>query len=42
MNKLLLLIMMVFRRIFSPILYWMFRITVFRGKLPNVWEDAKK
>ncbi len=30
------------RKITSPIFYWILRFTIHRGKLPNIWNDAKK
>lgn len=30
-----------FRKIYSPVIYWLLRWTVYRGKLPNLWKDYK-
>ena len=33
---------LLFRSFFSPILYWIFRLTIYRGKLPNIWVEVRE
>ncbi len=42
MTKLALRVMVFFRKITSPIFYWLLRLTIHRGKLPDIWNTAKK
>ena len=41
LDTLLLKLGSLIRRVYSPIVYYILRFTVYRGKLPDIWDDVK-